>query len=286
MLKEKLLEKISGVVSELCLESNYGIRKDVFEALQLAEKKEEERLAKLVLGKLIENIKIAEAEKVPVCQDTGVAEVFVEVGKGVSIQGDLLEEAISRGVREGYKGGYLRKSMVDDPLFLRQNTQDNTPALIHFQFNSSFRDRIRITLFPKGFGSENVGKVAMLTPDEGRRGVKRFILKVVKQAGANPCPPIILGVGIGGTMQTCIFLAKKALLRPLEARNPTANYALLEEELLREINQLKIGVQGLGGLTTCLGVNIEHFATHMAGLPVGVNISCYALREATRVLNV
>ena len=285
-MKEKLLEKISRVVSELCLESNYGIRKDVFEALQRAREKEEERLPKLVLGKLIENIKIAGAEKVPVCQDTGVAEVFVEVGKGVSIQGDLLMEAISRGVKEGYEGGYLRKSMVDDPLFSRRNTQDNTPALTHFQFNSSFKDRIKITLFPKGFGSENMGKAAMLTPGEGRSGVKRLVLEVVKEAGANPCPPVIIGVGIGGTMETCVFLAKKALLRPLEARNRTASYALLEEELLREINELRIGVQGLGGLTTCLGVNIEHFPTHMAGLPVGVNISCYALREATRVLNV
>ena len=285
-MEEKLLEEISRVVSELCLESNYGIRKDVFEALQRAREKEEERLPKLVLGKLIENIKIAGAEKVPVCQDTGVAEVFVEVGKGVSIQGDLLMEAISRGVKEGYEGGYLRKSMVDDPLFSRRNTQDNTPALTHFQFNSSFKDRIKITLFPKGFGSENMGKAAMLTPGEGRSGVKRLVLEVVKEAGANPCPPVIIGVGIGGTMETCVFLAKKALLRPLEARNPITGYALLEEELLREINQLKIGVQGLGGLTTCLGVNIEHYPTHMAGLPVGVNVSCYALREATRVLNV
>jgi len=283
-MKEGLLRKIRDAVAELCEEANYTIRRDVFEALCQAEKKEKERLPRAILNKLIENVKIAEEEGIPLCQDTGVAEVFLEIGKGVKVEGNELKEAVYQGVREGYRDGYLRCSIVDDPLFLRQNTRDNTPPLIHFLFTSDFQDKIKITVFPKGFGSENMGRAAMLTPGAGKKGVKEFILRVVREAGANPCPPIIVGVGIGGTMETCVSLAKRALLRPIRMRNPDKRYALLEEELLGKINELRIGVQGLGGMTTCLGVNIEHFPTHIAGLPVGVNISCYALRQASKII--
>ena len=285
-MKGTLLKEITRIVAELCIESNYGIREDVFKALREAEKREVEALPKAALSKLIENVRIARKEKIPLCQDTGVAEVFLEVGKGVRIEGDELKEAINQGVRKGYKAGYLRKSIVSDPLFSRENTGDNTPALIHLYFNSSFQNKIKITLFPKGFGSENMARAAMLTPAEGRQGVKRFVLTAVREAGPNPCPPIIVGIGIGGTMATSTFLAQKALLRPIKVRNPQIKYALLEEELLREINELEIGAQGLGGITTCLGVNIEHFPTHIAGLPVGVNISCHALRQASAVIEV
>lgn len=283
-MKKTLLEKVTRIVAELCIESNYGIREDVFRALCQAEKREVERLPKAALSKLIENVQIARKERIPLCQDTGVAEVFLEIGKGVGIEGDELKEAINQGVREGYKTGYLRKSIVNDPLFSRENTGDNTPALIHFCFEPSFQNKIKITLLPKGFGSENMARATMLTPAEGKVGVKRFVLAAVREAGPNPCPPIVAGIGIGGTMATSTFLAKKALLRPIKARNPEAKYALLEEELLREINELEIGAQGLGGINTCLGVNIEHFPTHIAGLPVGVNISCYALRQASAVI--
>lgn len=283
-MERNLLKKVTRIVAELCIESNYGIREDVFEALCEAEKREVERLPKAVLSKLIENVQIAKKERIPLCQDTGVAEVFLEIGKGAGIEGEELKEAINQGVREGYKIGYLRNSIVSDPLFSRENTGDNTPALIYFCFNSSFQNKIKITLFPKGFGSENMARAAMLTPAEGRQGVKRFVLTAVREAGANPCPPIIVGVGIGGTMATSTFLAKRALLRSIKARNPEAKYALLEEELLREINELRIGAQGLGGMATCLGVNVEHFPTHIAGLPLGVNISCYALRQASAVI--
>jgi len=283
-MREGLLGRIRETVSELCKEANYSIREDVFEALSRAKEMEKEKLPRAALAKLIENVKIAREEKIPLCQDTGVAEVFLEIGKGVEIEGSKLEKAVYQGVREGYREGYLRCSVVDDPLFSRKNTRDNTPPLVHFLFTPSFRDKIKITVFPKGFGSENMGRAAMLLPGAGRKGVKEFILSTVKEAGANPCPPVVVGIGIGGTMETCISLAKRALLRPIGMRNPDKRYALLEEELLREINELRIGVQGLGGITTCLGVNIEHFPTHIAGLPVGVNISCYALRQASKVV--
>ena len=285
-MKKALLKKITRIVADLCIKSNYGLRGDMLEALRQAERRETERLPRIALGKLIENVRIAKKEKIPLCQDTGMAEVFLEIGKGARVEGNALIKAVNDGVGEGYKKGYLRKSVVADPLFLRKNTGDNTPALIHFLFDSSWQSKIKITLFPKGFGSENMARATMLTPAEGKRGVKKFVLDTVKKAGANPCPPIIVGIGIGGTMATSTFLAKKALLRPLRIRNSQAEYAFLEKELLREINELRIGVEGLGGITTCLGVNIEHFPTHLAGLPVGVNISCYALRQTSAVLEV
>jgi len=283
-MRDGLLEKIREAVSELCRQANYTMRKDVFEALCQAEKKEKERLPRDALRKLIENVRIAEEEGIPLCQDTGVAEVFMEIGKGVKIEGNEIKEAVSRGVKEGYRKSYLRCSVVKDPLFSRENTGDNTPPLVHFLFTTAFQDRIKITVFPKGFGSENMGRVCMLTPGAGQKEVKDFVLRTVREAGANPCPPIIVGVGIGGTMETCVSLAKRALLRPIWTQNPDQGYALLEKKLLSKINELRIGVQGFGGETTCLGVNIEHFPTHIAGLPVGVNINCYALRQASKVI--
>lgn len=285
-MKKEFLEKIKSTVSTLCKEANYGIREDIFEALCQAEKEEKEELPKFILSTLIENINISRKEKIPVCQDTGMAEVFVEVGKGVKIEGILLKKNILEGVKEGYEEGNLRKSVVKDPLFSRKNTGDNTPPLIHLSFSPLLEKEIKIIVFPRGFGAENMGKVAMLNPQEGKEGVKRFVLGAIREAGANPCPPIIVGIGIGGTMQTSMFLAKKALLRPIKIRNPHPKYALLEKELLKEINGLRIGAQGMGGMNTCLGVNIEHFPTHIAGLPLAVNISCYALREAQKVIRV
>lgn len=285
-MRKELLRKIRRSVSALCQEANYGVREDIFEALCRIEKEEKEDLPKFILSTLIENIKIAQEEKIPVCQDTGMAEVFVEVGKRVKIEGIPLKESILKGVKEGYKKGNLRKSVVKDPLFSRENTGDNTPPIIHLLFSSAFEKQIKITVFPRGFGAENVGKVVILNPGQGKEAVKKFVLKTIQDAGANPCPPIVVGIGIGGTMQISTFLAKKALLRPIKVRNSHPKYALLEIELLKEINNLKIGAQGMGGMNTCLGVNIEYFPTHIAGLPVAVNVSCYALREAKRVIRV
>ena len=283
-MKQNIEKEITEVVADLCIQSNYGVREDVFEALLKIQKEEKEELARKTLSRIIENIEIAQREKIPVCQDTGMAEVFLEIGKGVKIEGNILREAVNKGVIDGYRKGYLRKSIVDDPLFLRKNTGTNAPALIHFHFSNSLKEKIKITVFPKGFGSENMSRAVMLSPGEGEEGVREFILNAVKKAGANPCPPIIVGVGIGGTMQTCTELAKKALLRSIGSRNANPQYAKLEEELFNEINKLGIGPQGFGGSHTCLGVNIEYFPTHIAGLPVGINISCYALRQASKII--
>jgi len=285
-MSKELLKKISSSVSTLCMQANYGVREDIFEALCRIEKEEKEDLPKFILSTLVENIKIAQGEKIPVCQDTGMAEVFVEAGKGVKIEGVPLKESILKGVKEGYKKGNLRKSVVKDPLFSRENTGDNTPPIIHLFFSSGMEKEIKITVLPRGFGAENMGKVVILNPGQGKEGVKKFVLKTIQEAGANPCPPIVVGIGIGGTMQISTFLAKKALLRSIKVRNSHPKYALLEIELLKEINNLKIGAQGMGGMNTCLGVNIEHFPTHIAGLPVAVNVSCYALREAKTVIRV
>ncbi len=285
-MKQTIEEKITEVVADLCIQSNYGVREDVFEALLKIKEEEKESLAKKTLSKIIENIKIAREERIPTCQDTGMAEVFLEIGRRVRIEGSILKEAVNKGVIDGYRKGYLRKSIVDDPLFLRKNTGTNAPALIHFHFNHSLEGKIRIVVFPKGFGSENMSRAVMLNPGDGREGVEKFVLRAVKAAGANPCPPIIVGVGIGGTMQICAELAKKALLRSINSKNSHPQYAKLEEELFGEINKLGIGPQGFGGNHTCLGVNIEYFPTHIAGLPVGINISCYALRQASRIIQV
>ncbi len=277
-------EKLIALVANLCQEANYGVREDVLEYLEKAFEKEE-GVPKRILGLILENIKIAKKEKIAVCQDTGMTEVFLQIGKGVHIDGELLEEIISEGVAVGYEKGYLRKSVVDDPLFSRKNTENNTPPVVHFLFDDSqdLTGKVKITIFPRGFGAENMTQIAMLSPSEGEEGVKRFVIEAVKRAGTNPCPPIIVGIGIGGTAEKCLALSKKALLRPLNLKSTHPQYASMEKELQEKINDLEIGPQGFGGKNTCLGVNIEYFPTHIAGLPVAVSISCYALRQASRI---
>jgi len=282
---DALLKEITRQVSRLCQESNYGIREDVCDSLQQAAERET-GLSGRISAILLENIKIAQRERIPVCQDTGICEVFLQVGPGVKIEGDKLYQAVEQGVREGYRDGYLRKSIVSDPLFSRKNTQDNTPALIYFDFDLPFPGKIKITVFPKGFGSENMGKAVMLSPAEGEEGLEKFVVRAVAEAGANPCPPVVVGVGVGGTLEMSARLAQKALLRPINQSNDHPGYARLESRLLRRINELRIGPQGLGGKTSCLGVNVEYFPTHIAGLPVCVNINCYALRQASWLMEV
>ncbi|MPW27114.1 fumarate hydratase [Alkalibaculum sp. M08DMB] len=267
---------ITSSIKEMCINSNYYISKDVTDKIQQAHEKETWPMAKDILEKLLDNIDISRIENVPVCQDTGMACVFVEIGQEVHVVGGLLEDAINEGVRQGYEEGYLRKSVVKDPLN-RVNTNDNTPAIIYYDIVQG--EKLRITVAPKGFGSENMSQIKMLKPSDGIKGVKDFVLKVVKEAGSNPCPPIVVGVGIGGTFDRAANLAKKALIRPLSENNPDTFYSKLEEELLTTINNLGIGPQGFGGKTTALKVNIETFPTHIAGLPVAVNINCHVTRH-------
>jgi len=276
-VREINVKEITAAVKKLCIDANYYLSSDVREKLNSAREKEEWKIAKGILDNIIENADIAKNEKMPMCQDTGMACIFVEIGQEVHITGGLLEEAINKGVAEGYSEGYLRKSVVKDPLD-RVNTGDNTPAVIYYDIVQG--DKIKITVAPKGFGSENMSAIKMLKPADGLEGVKEFILKVVKEAGPNPCPPIVVGVGIGGTFDRAAMLAKKALLRPLNVLNTNEFYANLEDELVQEINKMGIGPQGFGGLTTSLGVNIETYPTHIAGLPVAVNINCHATRHA------
>lgn len=276
-MREINVQEITSAVKKLCIDANYYLSSDVREKLNSAREKEEWQIAKGILDNIIENADIAKNEKMPMCQDTGMACIFVEIGQDVHITGGLLEEAINKGVAEGYSEGYLRKSVVKDPLD-RVNTGDNTPAVIYYDVVQG--DKIKITVAPKGFGSENMSQLKMLKPADGLEGVKEFILKVVKEAGPNPCPPIVVGVGIGGTFDRAAMLAKKALLRPLDSTNKSEFYAELEEELVAEINKMGIGPQGFGGKTTSLGVNIETYPTHIAGLPVAVNINCHATRHA------
>ena len=276
-MREINVKEITAAVKKLCIDANYYLSSDVREKLNSAREKEEWKIAKGILDNIIENADIAKNEKMPMCQDTGMACIFVEIGQDVHITGGLLEEAINKGVAEGYSEGYLRKSVVKDPLD-RVNTGDNTPAVIYYDIVKG--DKIKITVAPKGFGSENMSAIKMLKPADGLEGVKEFILKVVKEAGPNPCPPIVVGVGIGGTFDRAAMLAKKALLRPLNVLNTNEFYANLEDELVQEINKMGIGPQGFGGMTTSLGVNIETYPTHIAGLPVAVNINCHATRHA------
>lgn len=268
-------QDIINKVAEAVIKANIGLPPDVFKAIQTAIINETSKIAQNILQIILENAHIAEAENMALCQDTGMVVIYVEIGQDVYVKGSL-EEALNEGVRRGYKAGYLRNSVVNDPV-LRVNTFDNTPCIIHYQLVAG--DKLDITILPKGAGSENVGQLAMLKPLAGIKGVKDFVLKVVKEAGANPCPPIIVGVGIGGNMEKATFLAKKALLRPLDVRNAEPYLAEFELDLLNEINSLGIGPQGLGGNTTALGVNVEVFATHIASLPVAVNISCHSLRR-------
>lgn len=271
---------IEDTVARLCIEANLRLPPDVINTIESAEKAEPWDGAKRILSLLGDNVRIASEKTLPVCQDTGMACVFVELGQDVHIDGDF-EEAVNNGVRRGYSEGYLRKSVVCDPL-RRVNTGDNTPALLTVKLTRG--DKMRITVMPKGFGSENMSALKMLKPADGVEGVKNFVLETVEKAGANPCPPIIVGVGIGGSFDKAAYLAKHALLRPVDEPNPDEYYAALESELLDKINALGIGPQGFGGKTTALAVLIEAMPTHVAGLPVAVNISCHATRRASASL--
>ena len=268
---------ISEVVARLCIDANYHLPPDMKRQIISSSKEESWETASIILDQIIENFNIADENLQPICQDTGLACVFLSIGQDVHIKGNL-EEAVNEGVRNGYSQGYLRKSVVSDPLN-RVNTGDNTPAMIYYDICPG--DKIKITVAPKGFGSENMSQIKMLKPSDGIEGVKDFVIKVVEDAGPNPCPPIVVGVGIGGTFDKAAYLAKKALMRPVDQRNSEDFYAELEEELLEKINALGIGPQGFGGKTTALAVNIEKFPTHIAGLPVAVNINCHVTRHMT-----
>lgn len=278
-MREVSVEKIVDTVKELCIESNYYLGDDIRNGLKDSIEKEDYPLANDVLKKIYLNADIARNNSMPICQDTGMACVFVELGQDVHITGGSLEDAINEGVRRGYEEGFLRKSVVKDPLN-RVNTKDNTPAIIYYDIVKG--DKVKITVAPKGFGSENMSRIAMLKPSDGVEGVKRFILETVENAGPNPCPPMVVGVGIGGTFDKAAYLAKKALLRPIDQSSEIEFYKDLEEELISEINKLGIGPQGFGGRTTALGINIEVYPTHIAGLPVAVNINCHATRHKER----
>ena len=269
--------EITAAVKKLFMDCNYFIGKDILYSLERARGLEDSPVAKSVLSQIIENDRIAAAEEIPICQDTGMAVLFVEYGDKVAVDGDF-EGAVQQGVREADEEGYLRKSVVSDPVFDRVNTRDNTPAIIHTKIISG--DKIRITAGGKGFGSENMSAIKMLTPAYGAEGVKQFVLDTVKAAGPNPCPPIVVGVGIGGTFERAAQLAKKATFRSIDTRNPDERYAAMEDELLEKINEMGFGPAGLGGKTTALGVNIETSPTHIAGMPVAVNICCHAARHA------
>ncbi|PRR83557.1 fumarate hydratase [Clostridium vincentii] len=280
-MKDINIKEIEKAVKILCIEANYYIGNDIKEALLKSKKEETYKIAEDVLDKIIINSDIAFNENMPMCQDTGMACVFLEVGQDVHFVGGLLEDAINEGVRKGYEEGYLRKSVVKDPID-RVNTKDNTPAVIYYDIVAG--ERVKITLAPKGFGSENMSRIGMLKPADGLEGVKDFIIETVKIAGPNPCPPMVIGVGIGGTFDKAAYLAKRALIRPINIRNKSKFYKELEEELLETINKLGIGPQGFGGKTTALGLNIETYPTHIAGLPVAVNISCHATRHKEIIL--
>lgn len=280
-MKEVHIDKIKEAVKKLCMEANFFLPADVKESIGKARENETWPVAADILDKIMQNIDIAKEEMVPMCQDTGMACVFLEVGQDVHITGGSVEEAVNEGVRMGYSEGYLRKSVVKDPIN-RVNTGDNTPAVIYYNIVPG--DKLKIMVAPKGFGSENMSKIKMLKPADGIEGVKEFIINTVKEAGPNPCPPIVVGVGIGGTFDRAAFMAKKALTRPLDEKNGDPYYSGLEKELLDKINSLGIGPQGFGGRTTALAVNIETYPTHIAGLPVAVNINCHVTRHGEIVL--
>lgn len=274
-------EIITDTVEKLFKDLNYNIGNDISEALCNAQKNEASPVGKAVISQLLENNKIASEEEIPICQDTGMAVLFVEYGERVVIDGNF-RQAVEEGVRRAYIGGYLRKSVVTDPVFDRVNTKDNTPAIIYTDIVEG--DKIKILAGCKGFGSENMSQIKMLTPSAGIEGVKQFILDAVKYAGPNPCPPIVVGIGIGGTFEKAAQLSKKATLRPINTKNQDLRYAQLEDELLEEINKMGFGPAGLGGNTTAIGVNIETYPTHIAGMPVAVNICCHAARHKEAVI--
>ena len=279
-MREISAGRITETVKKLCIEANCNLPEDMKKRIESCRKSESWPQAQEILDQIIENFAVAEKEKRPVCQDTGMACVFMKIGQEVHISGDLTD-ALNEGVRQGYREGFLRKSVVRDPLN-RVNTGDNTPAVLYTELVPG--DRVEITVAPKGFGSENMSAIKMLKPSDGLAGVKEFVVKTVEEAGPNPCPPIVVGVGIGGTFDKAAYLAKKALLRPVDEANTDPFYAKLEEELLEHINRLGVGPQGFGGKTTALAVNIETYPTHIAGLPVAVNINCHVTRHKTEVL--
>ena len=281
-MREVNVEEITKTVERLCIESNYYLPEDVKMALEDAIVKEESPLGKEILSDILKNQEIARTKQVPICQDTGLAVVFLELGQDVRLVGGNLNDAIDEGVRRGYFNGYLRKSAVDDPFIERKNTKDNTPAIIHTKIVSG--ERVKIILAPKGGGSENMSALAMLKPSDGITGIKKFVIDTVEKAGSNPCPPIIVGIGIGGTIEKTTLIAKQSLLRKVGDHNPNPKVAELEEELLNEINKLGIGPQGFGGRTTALAVNIETFPAHIASMPVAINIQCHVARHQEAII--
>lgn len=272
------VEKVTQAIAKMCIDACYYLSEDVYDALVAAKDKEESPLGKEIIGKIVENADISRNEQMPICQDTGMTVVFMEIGQDVHFVGGSLEEAVNAGVGQGYTEGYLRKSVVAEPLFNRKNTGNNTPAVLHTSIVPG--DKVKIKIAPKGFGSENKSALKMLVPADGVEGVKKVVLDTVKVAGPNACPPLVVGVGVGGTMEKATILAKKALLRPVDKRNTHPEYAKLEEELLELVNKTGLGPQGLGGTMTALAVNVEYYATHIAGLPVAVNINCHVTRHA------
>ena len=274
-------EEIISNIRQMCIEANHMLTPDMQKALECAVTDEKSPIGQKVLGQLQDNLQIAQEDTIPICQDTGMAVVFLEIGQDVHFEGGSLTDAINEGVRQGYVDGYLRKSVVKDPL-IRENTKDNTPAVIHYDLVPG--DKVKITVAPKGFGSENMSRIFMLKPADGIEGVKKAILTAVKDAGPNACPPMVVGVGIGGTFEKCALLAKKALTRPVDERSSIPYVKELEEEMLTTINRLGIGPGGLGGSTTALAVNIDTYPTHIAGLPVAVNICCHVNRHCVREL--
>ena len=280
-MRELNVEKITQAVKEMCIEANYFLSPDMNEAIKDSMKNEESEIGKKILSQLEENLKIAKEDMIPICQDTGMAVVFLKIGQDVHLVGGSITDAVNEGVKEGYTEGFLRKSVVKDPI-IRENTKDNTPAVIHYEMVEG--ENVEITVAPKGFGSENMSKIYMLKPAEGIEGVKAAVLSAVKDAGPNACPPMVLGVGIGGTFEKCALLAKKALLRPIGKHSKISYVKDLEEELLEKINNLGIGPGGLGGKVTALSVSVETYPTHIAGMPVAVNICCHVNRHVTRTL--
>jgi len=279
-MREISVSKIRDTVTELCLKANFELRRDVLKALKAAFKKETILRAKNILKAIIENAQLAKKKRLAICQDTGLVSIFLEIGNDLTIFGDL-EEALYRGVEDAYKKGYLRKSVVDDSL-KRKNTNTNAPCITHIDIIKG--DKLKVTVSPKGFGSENKSAIRMLRPTASESDIIDFVLEVVKSAGADACPPLVLGVGIGGTFDHAALLSKKALLRSIDTRNAKKHFRALEKDLLKAVNSLKIGPMGLGGKTTVLGVNIEEFPTHIAGLPVAVSVSCHATRSAEKII--
>lgn len=275
-MREVDVQKITEEICRMCIAINHELSPDMKRAYDAAEESETNPLGKRILGQLQENMQIASSRMIPICQDTGMAVIFLEVGQDVHLTGGNIEDAVNEGVRRGYTEGYLRKSVVSDPL-IRQNTGDNTPAVIHYSIVPG--DKVRITLAPKGFGSENMSRVCMLKPADGEQGVIDAVVQAVKDAGPNACPPMVVGVGIGGTFEKCALMAKKALTRPVGEHNDKEHIRAMEEEILTKINELGLGPGGLGGANTAFAVNIETYATHIAGLPVGINICCHVNRH-------